>query len=497
MRKLLFLFLLALPAAAQTVDSRAVDRIMTMSMARWHIPGAAVAIVVDDRVVYAKGYGVKNATGKEPVDADTLFFIGSTTKAFTSAAMAMLVDEKKMSWDDPVRKHLAYFRLSDPCADSLVTLRDIVSHRTGLSRHDELWDDSPWSREEVIRRVGAVALTKPFRSAYQYQNIMFIAAGEAVAAAAKMPWNDFVRTRIFEPLGMTSTRITMADWNAAADRAAGHHYDRVHDLVLPQPPIDDDNLAPAGAIKSSAHDMAQWIRFQLGNGTFEGKRLVSPEALGETKTPQTVIRLEGDTKENNPETNVLSYAMGWNVQDYDGELLVAHGGALNGFRTQVDLLPKRNAGFVVLINEGRGLATVAMRNSLIDLIVDHGGHAPRDWDAYYLAADRHQDEKDAQTRRERQAKRRPDTHPSHDLAAYAGTYENAGYGTATIALDNDQLVLHWNHLALPLAHFHYDTFSAVSEAADVDEQVVFRLGADGEVAGMTFFGEEFVKKPAS
>ena len=491
MRKLLFLLLLALPAIAQPIDTKAVDRMVTTTMARWRVPGAAVAIVVDDRVVYAKGFGVKNASGKDAVDADTLFFIGSTTKAFTTAAMAMLVDEKKMAWDDPVRKHVEYFHLSDPCADSLVTLRDIVSHRTGLSRHDELWDDSPWSREEVIRRVGAVALTKPFRSAYQYQNIMFIAAGEAVAAASKTPWNDFVRTRIFEPLGMTHTRVSMADWNATADHAAGHHYDRVHDLVLPQPPLDDDNLAPAGAIKSSARDMAQWIRFQLGNGTFEGRRLVSPEALGETKMPQTVIRLEGETKENNPETNVLSYAMGWNVQDYGGELLIAHGGALNGFRTQVNLLPKRNAGFVVLINAGRSLATVALRNGLADLLI---GHAPRDWDAYYLALDRRLDEKDEQKKREREAKRRRDTRPSRELAAYAGTYENTGYGSTTVSVEGDQLVLHWNRLTLPLAHFHYDTFSAVSESADVDEQIVFRLGADGEVAGLTFFGEEFRKK---
>ena len=145
----------------------------------------------------------------------------------------------------------------------------------------------------------------------------------------------------------------------------------------------------------------------------------------------------------------------------------------------------------MLINEGRGLATVSMRNSLVDLLI---GHAPRDWDAYYLAADRHQDEKDAQTRREREAKRRPDTRPSRELAAYAGAYENAGYGSATVALEGEQLVLRWSRLVLPLAHFHYDTFSAVSEAADVDEQVVFRLGPDGEVAGLTFFGEEFRRK---
>ncbi|HEV7923551.1 MAG TPA: serine hydrolase [Thermoanaerobaculia bacterium] len=492
MRKFLFLLLfVSLAAHAQSVDSKAVDRLVATTMAKWQIPGAAVAIVKDDKMVYAKGFGVRALGTNEKVTENTLFGIGSTSKAFTSAAMAILVDEKKLAWDDPVRKHLEYFHLSDPCADSLVTMRDIVSHRTGLSRHDELWDDSPWSREEIIRRIAQVKLSKPFRGAYQYQNIMFLTAGEAVAAAAKMPWNDFVKARIFQPLGMTRTVVSTADWNAASDRASGHRWDRARGAASIQTYVDDDNIAPAGAIKSSAKDMAQWVRFQLANGTVDGKRIVSAEALGETKMPQMVVRLEGDSKDNNPETNVQSYAMGWNVQDYAGDLLVAHGGALNGFRAQVDLLPKRNAGFVVLINEGRGLATVALRNAIADLLL---GRPARDWDAYYLALDARSDEKAEQRKREREAKRQRDTHPSRELAAYAGTFENAGYGAATIAVENGQLMLRWNRLALPLTHYHYDMFNAVSEAADVDEQVVFRLGPDGEVATMTLFGEEFTRK---
>lgn len=492
MRKLLlFLLLVTISVHAQSIDSKAVDRLVATTIAKWQIPGAAVAIVKDDKVVYAKGFGVRTVGTSDKVTENTLFGIGSTSKAFTSAAMAILVDEKKLAWDDPVRKHVEYFHLNDPCADSLVTMRDIVSHRTGLSRHDELWDDSPWSREEVIRRIAQVKLSKPFRSAYQYQNIMFLTAGEAVASAAKMPWNDFVKARIFEPLGMTRTVVSTADWNASSDRASGHRWDRGRGTASIQTYVDDDNIAPAGAIKSSAKDMAQWVRFQLGSGEIDGKRIVSAEALGETKMPQMVMRLEGDSKDNNPETNVQSYAMGWNVQDYAGDLLIAHGGALNGFRAQVDLLPKRNAGFVVLINEGRGLATVALRNAIIDLLL---GRPARDWDAYYLALDARSDEKAEQRKRDREAKRRPDAHPSRELAAYAGTYENAGYGTATVALENGQLMLRWSRLALPLIHYNYDTFNAVSEAADVDEQVVFRLGADGEVAGMTIFGEEFTRK---
>ena len=479
--------LFAFPAMAQ-VDTKTVDRIVTHAMQAFHIPGAAVAIVQNDRVVYAKGFGVAEIGGTKPVTADTLFGIGSTTKAFTTTAMAMLVDEKKMDWDDPVRKYLPYFHLDDPCADAMVTLRDIVSHRTGLSRHDELWDNTPLTREQIIRAVGSVKLTKPFRSAYQYQNIMFVAAGEAVASASGMSWNDFVRTRIFRPLGMNATAITTAEWNAS-NHATGHRYDRFHDSVAVQPYVDDDNLAPAGAIKSSAHDMAQWLQFQLADGAIEGKRLVSPDALDETRTPQTVIRVGDETKLVNPGMHILNYAMAWNVTDYAGAPFVYHGGALNGFRAQVGLLPEQNAGFVILINLGRGYGGISMRNSLADLLL---GRPSKDWDAYYLAAERQTDAKEDASKAAREAKRIPNTKPSRELAAYAGTYVNPAYGTATITVENDALVLHWNRLNVPLRHFHFDTFRA--EAEDVDEEVSFRLGSDGAVKTMTLFGEDFERR---
>src|SRR5713226_3843387 len=256
------------------------DKVARDANAAWQLPGLAVAVVQNDRVVFLKAYGVKEAGKNDPVTPDTLFQIGSTTKAFTTAAMAMLADEKKIDWDDPVRKHVDYFHLADPCADALVTLRDIVAHRAGLSRHDELWDNSPWSRQEIIRRTGNVKLTKPLRSIYQYNNIMFMTAGEVVANAAKTSWDDFVRTRIFEPLGMTHTRTAFADW-APSDHATGHRYARGAFSV--QPALDDTNVAPAGSIKSSARDMAQWLRFQLANGVIDGKRLISEDALNETK----------------------------------------------------------------------------------------------------------------------------------------------------------------------------------------------------------------------
>jgi CubicO group peptidase (beta-lactamase class C family) len=495
MRPLRALFITCVFAASafaqkQQFDTKSVDRMVTSTMRAWKIPGVAVAIVQNDRVIYAQGYGLKDLAATDPVTADTLFQIASTSKAFATTALAMLVDEKKLSWDDPVREHLEYFRLADDCASSQVTIRDIVTHRTGLSRHDELWDNTPLTREEIVRRIGFVPLSKPFRSEYQYQNIMFIAAGEVVSHASGMRWDDFVKTRIFTPLQMTHTVTSDADW-AAADHANGYRYDWTTERVTPQRPIDTTTIGAGGAIKSSARDMANWVRFQLAQGFFGNTQLINPDVLAETKTPQTVIRLEGLTRDVNPETQLISYAMGWNVQDYRGELVVSHAGALNGFRTHVDLLPRRNLGFVILSNLGRGMALVALRNALADMLT---GKMGRDWNAYYLMVDRRADEKDAKEKAARQAKRQPNTTPSHPLVAYAGEYESRAYGTVKISLVQDGLALQWNRLTVPLAHFHYDVFTAVSELDDVDEQVAFATDPDGEVKTLTFYGETFTRR---
>lgn len=498
MRRLAWLLSLAVAVSAlgqASVDTRAVDRVVLSTMKAWQIPGVAIAIVKADRVVYVAGYGVKDLSTNAPVTIDTLFQLASTSKAFTSTAVAMLADEGRMSFDDPVRRHVEYFHLSDPCADQQVTMRDILSHRTGLSRHDELWDYSTLSREQVIRAMGEVTLTKPFRSQYQYQNIMFITAGEAVAHASGMSWDDFVRTHIFKPLGMTRTVTSDADWNAN-DHAQGYRYDWKKNRITPQRSEDTTTIGPGGAVKSTARDMGNWLRFQLADGVFAGSRIVSQEMLAETKTPHTPIRMENATRDANPESNVISYAMGWNVQDYRGELLVSHSGALNGFRAHVDLLPRRAAGFVILSNLGRGYALVSLRNALADMLT---GKPPRDWNAYYLMVDRKADEKDEKRKDERNAKRKPDTHPSKAIAEYAGTYSNKAYGEVTISVVSGGLVLQWQKLTIPLTHFHYDVFTAASEYDEIDEQVAFELSSDGDVESLTLFGETFRRSvpPAS
>jgi CubicO group peptidase (beta-lactamase class C family) len=481
--------LAALALHAQTSDPGA-DRLVAQAMAAWHTPAMAVAIVQDDRVVFVKGYGVEEVGKTTPVTADTLFEIASTTKAFTTTALAMLVDEKKVSWDDPVSKYLPGFRLTDPCADALITVRDITSHRSGVGRHDELWDSTGWSRAELLARVTAMPPARPPRAAYQYNNLMFVAAGEVVASAAQMPWEDFIRTRIFAPLNMAHSRISFAEWSAS-DHATGHRYDRAHDAVVVQPFENYDAIAPAGTIKSSARDMAQWLRFQLASGAIDGKRLLSADALEETHTPQMALRRDAESRETAPETNLSSYGLGWTISDYRGELLVAHAGALNGFRTQVALLPNKHFGVVVLTNVGRGLAVQSLRNALLDRAL---GGPTRDWNALLLAADTKSAEREEAARQATEAKRQLNTQPSRALDAYAGTYASGGHGQVTVTLENGALVLHWARLTIPLAHWHYDTFHAFDQAQFFDELVTFRLDVDGVVKWLTFYGDELVRQ---
>lgn len=487
--RLLLLLALAPLGLAQAIDTKSVDRIVLQTLDAWHIPGAAIAIVENDKLVYMNGYGVKELGKTDRVTTDTLFEIASTSKAFTTTAMAILVDEKKMKWDDPVRQHIDYFHLTDPCADALVTLRDIVSHRSGFARHDELWDNTAFPREQIIRAVGTLKVAKPIRTTYQYNNDMFMTAGEAAGAAAAMPFDTFRKTRIFDPLGMTSTMTSSPAFIASPNHATGHQWSSKTQTISVQPYANIDNIGGAGDIKSNARDMAQWLRLQLADGVIDGKRIVSADALNETKTPQFVLTPDADI---DLETNVRSYAMGWNVQDYRGDLLVSHAGAINGYRTQVALLPKEHAGVVVMINAGRGYAGLAIRNAIADMIL---GRGTRDWDAAFLAADKKGDDKALAHRKERESKRRTDTHPSLDLAAYAGGYSHPAYGPVTIGLENGALVLHWQRVKTPMTHWQFDTFSAADDFNDLDEQVTFHLGDDGKIVSFTLWGEDFTRVP--
>jgi CubicO group peptidase (beta-lactamase class C family) len=479
--------------AIAAVNEAEADRLTSEALAAWKSPGVAVAIVQEGKVAYLKAHGVKDKETKAPLTPDSLFEIASTSKAFTAACLAMLVDDGKIAWDDPVRKHLEYFHLADPLADANVTVRDLVCHRTGMPRHDALWYRSGLSREEVVRRIGLIPPNRQFRQEYQYQNIMFMAAGELIGRVSGQGWDGFVRDRIFAPLGMRNTTTSFGEASRNPDRAMPHR--RLKDGRVERIDwIDFENVGAAGCINSSVRDLAEWVKLQLAGGTAGGRRLISEKNLRETHEPHMVIRMEQRTRELMPETSQITYALGWQIRHYRGHKLVGHTGSLDGFRAAVTLLPEHDTGIVVLANLGPTLLPQVLTNSLVDHVL---GLAGRDWNERLRAVEKRHEGEDAEKKAERLAKRARDTKPSKELNAYAGRYEAPGYGELRIAEQAGALRAEmFKTLRAKLEHYHYDTFQArdgdeVNQNPLDEEQFLFRLDADGGVAGVRVLNTEF------
>lgn len=463
---------------AQTLDPAVVDRLAKASLDAWKAPGAAIAIITPDKTLYMKGYGVKKLGAPDPVTTKTVFAIGSTTKAFTSAAAAMLVDDGLLQWDDPVRKHLPDFRLSDPAANELVTVRDLLSHRTGLARNDGLWYGSPWSREEILDRVSRVPLTKPFRSAWQYQNMMFLAAGQLVTrVAGSADWEEFVQRRILDPLEMRDTSFSPTDAVKNADHASPHAKKKGQLELVPWRNLD--NIGPAGSINSNVEDLAKWVRVHL-NG---GKPLFKTTSFEEMRTPQMAMRLEDWGRNFTDESNQMSYGLGWFLSDYRGQHVVHHGGAIDGFRAQITILPSQRIGIVVLANLGSENMPEALRWKLVDHLL---GVPAKDWDAFLIKREPKDPPK---------LKQIVGTKPSLALASYVGDYQDAAYGIARVTLAGGALHLAWAAERVPLEHFHHDTFEM--KHPRLEGYVPFHLNAAGTVSRLTFQGVEFRRIPAA
>lgn len=476
---------------AGEIDTKAIDAAVRKMMKTADAPGAAIAVLRGDDV-YIQAYGVKRVGETDPVTVDTLFANASTTKAFTTATVALLVDEKKMEWDDPVSKHLPSFRLSDPHADVLVTVRDLVCHRTGMPRHDWLWYRSGYDRDEMLRRFSRARPTAPFRSLYQYNNICFTAAGEVVRAVSGAPsWEAFLKERLLTPLGMTRTNSSTHDAEADPNHAEPHK--KIKNKVVTTPYLNFDNVGACGTLNSSAREMVNWLRLHLSGGLLpDGTRLLSEAALRETYVPQMPIRMDDSTRERYPFITQMSYGLGWSVWNYrNGYGLLSHGGAIDGFRSHVVLVPSEKIAVAIFVNLGQPFVE-PLRNSLLDLLL---GLPPMDWhatlktDLAKMAADAKKAEVE---RREKRKSRKPLPIP---LEKFVGTYTEPAYGTLTVTrADDKRLRIAWNTFDLPLDHLTYTTFVGVIDTLTDDKtEVKFEVDAAGKVARVRFLDGEFTR----
>jgi CubicO group peptidase (beta-lactamase class C family) len=448
------------------------------AMQDWEVPGLAVAIVKDDRVVLAKGYGVCKLGESKPVSDQSRFAIASCSKAFTAAALAMLVDEGKIKWDDPVTKYLPTFQIDDPYVTRELTVRDLLCHRAGLSRHDWIWLGTATSRDEVLRRLHHVKPSWSLRSRYGYQNIMYLAAGQIIPAVTGKSWDDFVKERIFRPLGMSASSTSISAFQGTDDTAMPHI--KVEERVTPVSYENVDQIGPAGSINSCVHDMAQWIRLQLKSGMYNNERLLTSGAIDEMRRPQTVVRKEGITAQLAPDAHFLAYGLGWSLRDYRGRLICQHGGALRGMRSVVALVPEEQLGVVVLTN----LSPDNLQEALAQRVIDTYLGAPsRDWSAEFLAIQKTLEA----DRKKKEAKEEKDhvsgTKPSLEIGRYTGVYQSDLYGKITVANEGGKLVLHFGpEFTADLEHWQHDTFRAIDRLDKSKQFVYFTLGAGDKVA---------------
>jgi CubicO group peptidase (beta-lactamase class C family) len=456
------------------------DDFINGALKSWDVPGLALAVIADGKVIWAKGFGQRDVENRLPMTADTLLPIGSITKSFTTLLMGMLVDEGKLEWDKPVRTYVPEFRAADELLTSRLTPRDLVTHRTGLPRHDLLWyNNNELTREQIVSRLGYLGASEDLRSRYQYNNLMFLAGGFLVEELTGQPWEDVAKARVLGPLGMTRSTFWSAEAAKDADHARGYREDDGKILLMPFREVG--NMGPVGSISSSANEMANYAMLQLSRGKFGGKQLVQPATLREMHTPQQAISALPDQPENGP----ASYGLGWVIDTYRGRLRVAHGGNIDGFSALLTLFPNDGIGIVALSNaNGTGLPGV-MRNHIADKLMDLPA---KDWNGEALGRRElgRKAAKDAETKKT--ATRRSGTRPSHAIADYAGEYEHPGYGILRIeTIAGDKLQATFNRIVTPLEHWHYDVFNGVEVEKDptfTDMKYHFRGDLSGNVAAV-------------
>jgi len=473
-----------LPSGARPQD---IDRLAERIQQRFAVPGMSVAIVKDGKVLFAKGYGVREAGKPGKVDADTLFGIGSNTKAFTVAALSMLVDEGKLHWDDRVTDLLPGFRLYDPYVTRELTVRDLLSHRSGLglgSGDLMLFPPSDFTRAEIIHNLRYLPPASSFRSRYAYDNLLYIVAGELIPKITGVSWEQFVQTRILDRLG-TGCAATLT--LAAGNRNVAAPHVVIGDKLTEVAPDPSTAYDPAGSIQCNANGMAAWARLQLADGQLpDGSRLFSSARHKEMWSPQTIVPVPDAAAMTG--TRFRDYGLGWFIEDYDGAERVTHTGGLIGMVSYVSLLPEQHVGLIVLTNQQSGAAMSAMMQTLLDAFLHQ---PPRDWVAVWQKRDAEQTKKaEAADRAADAAIEAAGGHAFLPLDAYVGVYHDPWRGDVTVRKQGDRLRMVFSRttdMQGDLQAMKGNVFAVRwdDRSLKADALVNFRTGLDGAVSGMT------------
>jgi CubicO group peptidase (beta-lactamase class C family) len=464
------------------------DTVIAGALKQFEVPGLAIAVVKDKEIIYAKGFGQRDVEKNLPVTPDTLFAIGSCTKAFTALLLGTLVDEGKLDWDKPLRTTMPEFRLKDTSASERITGRDLLCHRSGLPRHDLVWyNNQELARKDLVARLAYLEPTADLRAKWQYNNLMFLTAGYLAERLTGKSWEQDIRERILDPLGMRRTNFDVAQSQKDPDHA--EPYEKRDEKVVKVPFRPIGNMGPAGSINSSVNEMARWLILQLSTGKVGDHKFVEATTLNETHLAQMVMGEDSVI----PEVTPGSYALGWMVDTYRGRPRISHGGGIDGFVSEVEFYPMDGVGIVVLTNSSSaGLASIIARTAADRALKLE----PKDWVAEAAAKKAVAESMGKEAKKKAQTVRKAGTHPAHALAEYAGDYENLGYGTLTFNLKDGKFWVMYNGIATPLEHWHYETFNGLKadDPAFEDAKYTFQTDVKGHVAVVSVPMELAVKE---
>ena len=471
------IFLFQKNTLAQTKTLNGLDETIEKVIKDWNVPGIAVGIVQDGKIIYTRGFGKRNVADKLPVNENTLFAIGSCSKAFTAATAAIAVDESTLAFDKPIKNYLPTFKMHNNYVGNNITLRDLLTHRSGLPRHDLVWYGSDKSRKELVAAIEFLELTTEFRTTWQYQNLMFMTAGYLVGQENNTTWEAYTQSRLLEPLGMNTTNFSIQSMKKSKNYSLP--YKIKNDIATAIPFRNVDAIGPAGSINSSAKEMSNWLLFQLNKGVFNDKKIISESNFKQMHQPQMPMPGEIDSDE----IFYRSYGMGWMLTSYRGHFRSEHGGNIDGFSANVGLLPRDNIGVVVLTNMNGTPVPSIIQNIIFDKLL---GLKTIDWNERLLKNRRQskdlEKELDAS---QADPLQKENTSPTHSVADYVGDYLHPAYGKAKVKAVDNALTMFYGGEELALEHYHYDIFKVNSEMSVINGlKVNFSMNENGDIEGI-------------
>ncbi|MBE0680232.1 MAG: serine hydrolase [Bacteroidales bacterium] len=472
--------LLPLITAAQTMDVqkklKGFDQTVEKILRDWNVPGCGIGIVVKDKLVFARGYGYRDLENGLPVTPNTLFQIASNTKLFTATAMGFLVEEGKIDWDKPVRNFVPQLQFYNDELNASVTMRDMLSHRTGISRHDAIWVRTDFSRKELFDRIKYLEPSIPFRSGALYNNLMYVSAGQSLEYLSGLTWEEYVTKKIFEPLEMHHSMFVVEDMLTQSDYMIPYYEKRDTTTLLKSLfYTQNQGLGPAGSIISSINDLSNWVIAQINGGKFKASQVIPAGIIKETMKPAIPYSSVPDRYFENLSA---MYGMGRATSSYKGHYLAQHGGSIGGIYSNISIMPADSIGVIVFTNRISQLPGI-IAFTVYDRLL---GLPETPWSDRGLKGYLKSRETASESRKKPDTDRIMGTSPSHKLADYAGIFEDLAYGRVYISFRNDSLTFKFNQYELPLYHYHYDRFMTPDDQLYGKWSLMFSTDAQGEIS---------------